>query len=231
MLMHAMRFSPQKRRWLIGGLVLLALGGIIWMVFSGMDWQSIPRAMNRLNSATILLLAATLPLAGFPISVVYLLIGARFGPLPGLGIVGVITALHLLGTHWITRSFLRRPFLLFMAGHRHRVPEVPPGENIPITLMAMLAPAVPYAVRNYVLALSGIPLRIYFVIALPIHVLHSYVVLFLGDFSSSRSRHGLILPGVFYATLLVIFAGLAWWLRRRHKRMSATRSKKDPDSP
>jgi uncharacterized membrane protein YdjX (TVP38/TMEM64 family) len=179
--------------------------------------------MGALNSAALLTLSAVLPLAGFPITLVYLLVGARFGRLLGLGIVGGITAFHLLGTHWVTRSFFRRPLLLFMDRHKHHVPKVPPGENGAIALMFMLTPAVPYFIRNYVLALSGIPLRIYFGVALPIHLLRSYVALFLGNFGSSPSRQGLIFLGVFYALQLTLLAGVAWWLRRRHQRLTITR--------
>jgi uncharacterized membrane protein YdjX (TVP38/TMEM64 family) len=226
MIMRVFCPPSSKRRWLIGGLAALALGGAaFWLITADFDWQAIPRAMDRLNAPTILLLSAVLPLAGLPISMVYLLIGVRFGPAVGLGIVAAMTALHLLGTHWIARSFLRRPLLLLIARHKHRVPEVPPGENVAVSLMAMLAPAIPYFVRNYVLALSGIPIRVYFWVALPIHVLRSYVALFLGGIGSSSSQHGLVFLAIFYSTKLTIFACVAWWLRRRHKRLAASRAK------
>lgn len=219
--MCAIRLPLNRRRWFLGalGLVLLA-GAVAFVIRSEFDWRAIPRAMNTLPTMIILSLVTVLPLAGFPISMVYLLLGVRFGPVLGLGVVGGITAVHLLGTHWITRSFLRRPLRLFIARRRHRVPEVPSGENGAIALMIMLAPAVPYFVRNYVLALSGIPLGIYFPVALPIHVLRSYVVLFLGDFGSSPSRAGLVFIGLFLTVQLTICAGVAWWLRKRHKRLA-----------
>jgi len=200
--------------------MVLTLGGVVaWIMIADVHWQAIPRAMSRLNTSSILALTTVLPLAGFPISLVYLLLGARFGPVTGLGIVSGITAIHLLGTHWIARSFLKGPLQRFMGRHPHRVPTVLPGENGPLALMIMIAPAIPYFVRNYVLALSGIPLRVYFAVALPVHVARSYVVLFLGDFGSSPSRSGLIFLGVFYTLQFTILAGLAWWLRRHHQRL------------
>src|SRR3954464_9924691 len=113
--MCAIRPHSSTRRWVIGCVAILILGVSAWLIISVVapDWRSLFRAMGTLNSAALLSLSAVLPLAGFPISLVYLLVGSRFRPLIGLGIVGVITAFHLLGTHWVTRSFLRRPLLLF----------------------------------------------------------------------------------------------------------------------
>lgn len=223
-IMRAFRPTLTKRHWLYGGLAVLALlVGVLLLTATDFDWQAIPRTMNRLDTTTIVLLMAVLPVAGFPISMVYLLIGLRFGPVVGLAVVTGITALHLLGTHWIARSFLRGPLQRLIVRRNHHVPEVPPGENGAIALMIMLAPGIPYFLRNYVLALSGIPLRIYFAIAMPIHVLRSYVALFLGDIGSGPSGRAWLFLGLFYGTKLAIFAAVAWWLRARHKRMSAAR--------
>lgn len=214
-----------KRRWLYAGLAVLALGvAVLWLFALDFDWQAIPRAMDKLDTATVVVLTTILPVAGFPISMVYLLIGARFGPALGLAVVSGITACHLLGTHWVARSFLRGPLTRLIERRKHHVPEVPPGENGAIALMIMLAPGIPYFIRNYVLALSGIPLRVYFAIAMPVHVLRSYVALFLGDIGSEPSGRAWLFLGLFYGTKLAIFAWVACWLRARHKRIAAARA-------
>ncbi|MBC8041173.1 MAG: hypothetical protein H7Y06_11570, partial [Opitutaceae bacterium] len=117
-----------KRQCLIAGVaVLLALSVFAALYYSGFDWQRIPRAMEKLNTAVLLSLSATLPLAGFPISLVYLSLGARFGPLAGLAVVAAVTTLHLLATHWIARSFLRERLTRFIEARGHKVPQVPKG--------------------------------------------------------------------------------------------------------
>lgn len=210
-----------RRRLTVGTAGLALAGAAAWLALAGLDWQAIPRALGRLPSAAILGVTAVLPLAGFPISMVYLVIGARYGPGLGLAVVAGITAAHLLGTHGIARGFLREPLRRSLERRGHRVPAVPPGENAAVALMVMLAPAVPYFMRNYVLALSGIPLRVYFWVALPVHVLRSYVALFLGDFTGDPSSRGLVLIGLIYGAKLAVFAAIAWRLRRRHKRAAA----------
>lgn len=208
--------------WLAGGMVALAIAvTVIWLVQADFDWKAIPRAMDKLNTGVLLGLTATLPLAGFPISIVYLLLGGRFGPIGGLGMVAAITAFHLVATHWIARSFLREPLQNILKKRDHKIPTVAPGENAAVAAVVMLAPGIPYFIRNYVLALSGIPLRIYFWIALPVHVLRSYVALFIGDFDGKPSRSGWIFLVCFYVTKLAIFALIAWRLRVRHKRKAA----------
>lgn len=212
-----------KRHALIAGvIVLVALGAFAALYYSGFDWQRIPRTMEKLNTAVLLALGATLPLAGFPISLVYLSLGARFGPLAGLAVVIAITALHLVATHWIARSFLRKRLTDFIEGRGHKVPQVPKGENTSVSLIVMLAPGIPYFIRNYVLALSGILFRIYFCVALPVHLLRSFVVLFLGDLGSAPSGRGAVVLALIYGTKFAIFAVVAWRLRLRHRRRHGT---------
>lgn len=209
-----------KRHCLIAGVgVLVALGVCAALYCTDFDWQRIPRAMERLNTAVLLPLSATLPLVGFPISLVYLSLGARFGPMGGPAVVAAITAVHLIATHLIARSFLRKRLTDFIEGRGHKVPQVPKGENVSVSLIVMLAPGLPYFIRNYVLGLSGIPLRVYFCVALPVHLLRSFVVLFLGDLGSAPSGRGAVLLGIIYATKFAIFAVVAWRLRLRHRRL------------
>lgn len=219
--MSALRTAAAKRPWLTGFLAAVALAGAIALfVFLDIDWHALQHALAALDTGTVLVLTTVLPLFGLPISLVYFVIGARFGPVDGLGVVTLITVLHLLGTHLIGRGVLRKQLERVLTKTNHRTPRVPPGENTAIALMVLLAPAVPYFIRNYILALSGIPLRAYFWIALPIHVLRSYVALFIGDFGSAPSQRGVVLIVVYYVIQLGVLSAVAWWLRKRHKRLA-----------
>lgn len=201
----------------------LAVAGLIGLVAAGLsafdlEWGDLIRAMDRLDLKTVLALAILLPLLGFPISAIYLVIGARFGPAAGLGIVAVCTMFHLAGTHCIARGFLRRPLQRFLQRRHRNLPSVPPGANAAVAAMIMLAPAIPYFMRNYALALSRIPFPVYSLVALPLHVLRSYVALFLGDFGSSPTTGGLGLVVLVYAAQLSLCGLIAWHLRKNHRR-------------
>lgn len=105
----------------------------------------------------------------------------------------------MLGSHGIARSVLRGPVQRFFNRRKHRLPALPEGEEWTVALMTALVPGLPYFVRNYLLALSGIPLRINFWICWPVYVVRSAVVIFLGDFSDGLS------------TRRVLVLGAVWW--------------------
>ena len=216
---------PKSRRhWLIlTGLAVAALLVIGFFVFTEVDWQRLHRGIVSLNPVAVVTLMATLPLAGFSIGIFYLVAGAKFGVVMGGVVVAAATAFHLVATHWIARSFLHGPLKRFFARRKHQLPAIPEGENASISVMAALVPGLPYFARNYLLALSGIPLRTYFWICLPIYVARSYLVIFLGDLSSDPSRSRLLILGGIYVLKLAICGYLIARLRKRHHRTFAAR--------
>lgn len=164
-----------------------------------------------MDRGPLLALVSILPLFGFSISITYLVIGAVFGGWPGMAVVGGITAVHLAGSHWIARSFLRAPLQRYLKRRKMKLPMLPAGEEWAVALMTALVPGLPYFVRNYLLALSGIPLRIYFPVCWPVYVFRSMLVIFLGDFSGgfSLQRAGIL------ATVLAVKVGICAYLFHR----------------
>ena len=68
---------------------------------------------------------ALLPIAGFPIAIVYLIAGARFGPLWGGEVVAGVTMVHLAGTNLVTRSLLRAHLKRFIEKPKRDAAEKP----------------------------------------------------------------------------------------------------------
>lgn len=200
--------------WGIAGLMAL----VALVSFSEeIDWEAWRHSLETMDQGPLLALVCVLPLFGFSIAVVYLVVGAVFGGWGGLAVVAGATAVHLLGSHWIARSFLRAPVLRFFHRRNYRLPEVPPGEEWTVALMTALVPGLPYFARNYLLALSGIPLRIYFWFCWPVYVLRSSIVIFLGDFRDGYSAQRMGVLGVVLVLKVAICAYLLHRLRRRHK--------------
>ena len=217
------RFRPRQLLWLLAALV--AVGALIAVVLSqGFDWSAVNRGIAGFNSGLVILLMALLPLVGFPISLVYLMAGARFGPWLGLPVVILVTAVHLLGTYWITRSFLRGPLERFLARRHYRLPHVPEGESGGVCLLAALVPGPPYFARNYLLALTDIPFRIYFWVCLTVYVVRSVVAIMIGDLASDPDTGQLLLLVGVYLLKLGICAYVVWRLRRLHRTKAGTRT-------
>jgi uncharacterized membrane protein YdjX (TVP38/TMEM64 family) len=219
---HALLFNDVTRSrtfWIFAAL-LVATGAAValWLTFTEFDWRQVTRGIERLDPLAVLPLMALLPVGGFPIVVVYLVAGARFGPVWGGVVVTAVTACHLLVTHAIARSFLRGPILRFVERRHRRLPEIPADEHAGVALVVALAPGLPYVVRNYLLALSGVRLRVYFWICLPVYVARSYVTILLGDLGSDPSGRRLLILFAVDAVKVVVCAYVIWRLRGHHRR-------------
>lgn len=216
----------RRTKWsLITITVLIALGVVVSLM-KWFDWAVLRQSLETMQHGPLLAFVAVLPIFGFSIALVYLVVGAAFGGWMGLVVVGEATAVHLLGSHWIARSFLRAPVERFLKRRKHQLPELPEGEEWAVVLMAALVPGLPYFVRNYLLALSGIPLRTYFWICWPVYVFRSSLVIFMGDFSGDISVRRVALLGSILAVKVAVCAYLIHRLRVRYKARPAAPAKK-----
>lgn len=207
-----------RRRWWLAGFACLAVVGVTAvMVFTEFDWHDVVAAIDSLNAPLLITLMCVLPLGGFSITVFYLVVGARFGPLVGGCVVAFTTAVHLVGSHLIARTFLRAPLQRLLARHHRHVPHIPPDENAAIALMVSLVPGPPYFARNYLLALGDVPLRVYFWVCLSVYVARSYVTLFLGDLAGAPDCRTLLILIAVYVVKLSVCGYVLWRLRRRYR--------------
>ena len=213
------------KRWWLGFALLLAAAVIIVVyVQSDFELERITQWIAGFNPVIVFLLMATLPVAGFSVAVIYLVAGIKFGPVLGGVAVAGATAVHLLVTHWICQSVLRGPLQRLLKRRNHSLPHVPEGEDVSVAAMAALVPGLPYFARNYLLALTDVPLRVYFWVCLPIYVARSYIVILLGDLGTDMNRHDLMILGAVYVVKLSICGYLLWRIRRRFKLASASKA-------
>lgn len=226
---HILLFGGPKKKhtWglLAGGAVVLVACIVGVVLFTDFDWGAVQRfsahvnaAMERLHPGAVLPLMAVLPVFGFPIAIVYLVAGARFGALGGGVVVALVTTVHLFGSHLIARSFLRGPIERMLEKRGHHLLQVPEDEQVPVCVIAALVPGLPYFVRNYVLAIAGIRLKFFFAVVLPIYVARSYVTILLGDLSGDPSRTGLAILLVVDVLKVGICAVVIWRLRLHHRK-------------
>jgi uncharacterized membrane protein YdjX (TVP38/TMEM64 family) len=219
---HTLLFGLQRHKtklWWVVAFVVIALiaAGLVFR-YTDLTLTNVTDWIQGLNPLAVIPLMAILPIAGFPISVVYLVAGARFGPIGGGVVVAITTAVHLLGTYYVAHSFLRAPVQRFIERRHAHLPHIPEDEQAAVCLIAALVPGLPYVVRNYLLALAGIKLRYYFWVCLPIYVARSYVTILMGDMSSDPSRTKIIVLVVIDVLKIAICALVIWRLREHHRK-------------
>jgi uncharacterized membrane protein YdjX (TVP38/TMEM64 family) len=219
---QALLFGIGKNKravWTVAGvIVVMALAVGLIVLYTDLSWANVTDLIDRVNPIAALPLMALLPIVGFPISIVYLFAGARFGPVWGGLVVAGVTAVHLIGTHLVAKSFLRAPLQRWIERKHKHLPAIPEDEQAAVCVIAALVPGLPYFVRNYVLALGGVKLRYLLTVVLPIYVARSYVTILLGDMGSDPNRNKLfILLGV-DVLKVAICAYVIWRLREHHRK-------------
>jgi uncharacterized membrane protein YdjX (TVP38/TMEM64 family) len=223
--------ARSNKRWFRFG-VISVLGFVVFIgiFFWGIDPTVFHGWVEEMHGALVFLLMALLPLVGFPASIIFVVAGAKFGSGWGLLAVSASIALNLLATYWICTSFLRRFVKSVFQKTKYRMPQVPEGEYVSITLLTVLVPGLPYSAKNYLLVLGGVPFKPYFWAALPGHIFHASLALFFGDLSDDLTP-GRIAFLVVYALLL---AGLSRHVVRRlkaHRRPEAEAPSNASSSP
>lgn len=212
------RGKSTTKRWILpaAALVAVAAVGVLW-IHGDIDWRGITARIAAFDPVVVFALMATLPIAGFSVSVTYLVAGVKFGPVLGGVAVAGATAVHLLVTYWICQTMLRGRIERMLKRRGHALPHVPKGENVSVAVMAVLVPGLPYVVRNLLLALTDVPLRVYFWVCLPLYVARSYVTILLGDLGMEPDRRTLAILAAVYVLKLAVCAYLIWRIRRRIK--------------
>jgi uncharacterized membrane protein YdjX (TVP38/TMEM64 family) len=207
-----------KLWWVAAAIAVVLIGAGLVLRYTELTWTGVIEWIGALNPLAVLPLMAVLPIAGFPISVVYLVAGARFGPLWGGVVVAGVTLVHLLGTYLVARSFLRDPLRRFIERRHAHLPEIPDDEQAAICVIAALVPGLPYVVRNYLLALAGVRLRYYLWVCLPIYTARSYVTILMGDMGSDPTRTKIIVLIIIDVLKVAICALVIWRLRVHHRK-------------
>lgn len=211
----------KNRRWILAAALLAVVAVTAFTLFSEVEWSEMIKAMEQLDPVLTIVLMAVLPLVGFSVGVVYVIAGAKFGMIAGGAVIVGITLVHLVATHWIARSFLRKPLERFLTKRDYKLPDALKGEERQLAAMVALVPGPPYVLRNYALALSGIPLRSYFWVCVLIYSIRSYVTLALGDLGVDISGRKLVWLGVIYAVKLTICALLLRHIRHHYRERKA----------
>lgn len=188
----------------------------LWWFTGRMDLAALHARAGEFNGGLVFLALTVLPLVGFPVSVMHAVAGAKFGLPLGTLLVGVSIALQLVASYAIVRAapeFFARRFDWL----RQRLP---PATHRSLTLFTMMLPGAPYFAQNYVLAVVGVPFRIFFVYSFLIHFVRSLIGIIFGEWSGDLTP-GRIVVFVLYAVVVTLVCALAF--RRLRAQLQSPR--------
>lgn len=210
-----------SRQWIGIAIGVLVIAAVIYF-YRSIDLRAWREAATRWNPVVVIAALMILPLLFFPVSVLQVMVGVRFGSAVGMALVFVSIVFHLLVSYGLVKRF-RPYFERWTQKLRKRIPK---GAHGPVTLFTLLLPGAPYAAQNYALPVAGVPFGVFLRYALPLHTARSVVAVFFGD-HSDRMTPGRIAALVAYA--VVLLAVCAWTYRRLRSQLNGAPA--EPKSP
>lgn len=150
-----------RRTWIgWAWMLLLAVSLILGWSNGWFDAETLEKAKG-LPPVAFWLAMTFLPLAGFPISVTYICIGAFFPPLTAflLGSSSLLVSMtlgYLIGRHW-----LRVPVQRVISRRWPQLLKLSPLQSYKATILVRAVPGVPYFLQNYGLGLLKIRFSMY----------------------------------------------------------------------
>jgi uncharacterized membrane protein YdjX (TVP38/TMEM64 family) len=150
-----------------------------------------------------------LPVFGFTISAFLVLGGVIFGVTQFILIWILILPLHVLAAYFIAR-WVRIPLTEFLC-HRLgvRIPNIPPEHVAKFSFLFLAFPGLPYAAKNYILPLAGVPFRYSVIMNTVVQGLIGLPFIILGK---SAAKIDLTAFNITLAVMVAIYI-LRWWLR------------------
>lgn len=204
-------------RWGRKILAAVMLAGVGAFLAFAVDFQEARRWIEGVNGLWFFLLLSVLPVLGFPISVLQILAGVKFGFWAGISVTAVAMTFNLLGAHWVGSGFLRGPVTGLLSRTRFRLPEIRNGEQ---SLLGFLVPLLPgsYALKNYLMVLGGVSLRTLLCICLPVYAVRASSGIFLGGVSGNLTPWliALLVVGKIVAIVVTV------WVIRRYRHRFVT---------
>lgn len=197
---RANRIRLGELPWRRIALIAAIFAAVLILIHQQIDVAAIHARADEINGWLAFGLLTVLPLLGFPVSILHIAAGIRFGVGVGLGVVALSILLQLLASYAIVhrwRATLEKT--RWVRRVRERVPE---GAHASVCVFTVLLPGAPYAAINYVLPLLGVPLRTYLLCCWPLHVLRSTITVIFGDQSDRLTAARLAVLAGYALTVL-----------------------------
>jgi uncharacterized membrane protein YdjX (TVP38/TMEM64 family) len=192
--------TEEKRKlWKLLFPVLLFMA-VSAALFSTINLRGFQNWLEGCNGGLVFVLIAILPLFGFPVSLLQILAGAKFGILMGFVVSTLAIVVNMFGMYWIGTSCMRR-------------------EDRSFAVLMTLLPGS-YALKNYVMVIGGTPLRTLLWVCLPVYALRAIFGIYFGHFSTQPTMFRTF---VLIGNTILITIVSAYLVKRLRARWGLTR--------
>ncbi len=203
--------SFSRRQLFFAGLLLLivmsAAGAVCWHFRTEIgntagevrNWVLVN--LRMLPPFLFLLAFALTPLLLVPITPFYFTAGV-YGLWQGIVIIWVGLAINIALSYWIAHGFLRPYLENFLKKRHYTIPRVEQGNALRLILVLRMAPGLPFPIQNYLLGLSGVPFRMYFLWSMGLQIgvaammVNAGESILQGNFGQAMTAIGLLVAAV-----------------------------------
>lgn len=204
----------------IGVVLLVLAGAICWLIVARGSVEGLKPVLVEMAGmirseetpvGVFIALMAVLPIIGFPLSLFLVAAGLKFGLPGGMAVLAAAMPIHLAGAYLLAR-LLRNPILGFARKAGYDPPQIPASRAATFAFVFFAIPGIPYALKNLLLPLGGIPFRVYFFIGWIVQWVMGIPFMGVGD-SAARMN-----PYVLGGSLALLLMGylLIRWIRSRY---------------
>lgn len=187
---------------------------IAWFLHAhrdGLNRETLVAYGKGLHAVTFFLAFLILPLAGFPLSIFLFLAGVRFGLQGGMLVSGVAVLFHNFAAFRLAHGLFRSRVRNRLRKAGHNIPSIKPQHRVWFTALFAALHGPPYIAKLYLLALTDIPLRIYFWVGAPVYIAFCIIPVGAGSAVMNFDPKWIyILVGASAALLI-----LGYWLKNR----------------
>jgi uncharacterized membrane protein YdjX (TVP38/TMEM64 family) len=203
------------------GAVILVLAAVVYWAVTSFDIVSELRRIvsdvaglvrSDTTSPTVFIaLMTVLPIVGFPISLFLVAAGLKFGLPGGLIVSAFLMPVHLVAAYLLAGRLLHDPIRRWVFKTGYEIPRVPHASAMTFTFVFFALPGLPYALKNLLLPLGGIPFRTYFFTGWIVQWVMGIPFMGVGD---SLARMNPYILGAFVGLLIVGYLLIRWFRSR-----------------
>ena len=202
----------KHRGKLVSAAIVLALAAwFAWEHRANLSRENLVARGQELHAAWFIAAFFILPVLGFPISILTILAGVRFGLVGGMALAAGGTIFHHIAAYRITHGLFRDKVRERLERAGRKIPPIKKEHQVLLTALFAAIHGPPYAPKLYLLALTDIPFRIYLGVGAPIYILFCLVQ--IGAGSAVMNFSPVWLFALTALSIVIMMAG--FWLKKR----------------